>query len=74
MKDTYEADQIKAQLNKLDDLAYMQSESQEIIEDMVSALEAIIEVPNNTASDSRALREIIKIAKSALDKVVEVEL
>ena len=74
MKDTYEADQIKAQLDKLDDLAYMQSESQEIIEDMVSALEAIIEVPNNAASDSRALREIIKIAQSALDKVVEVEL
>ena len=74
MKDTYEADQIKAQLNKLDDLAYMQSESQEIIENMVSALEAIIEVPNNVASDSRALREIIKIAQSALDKVVEVEL
>lgn len=74
MKEQYEVAQLKAQLDKLDDLAYMQAESQEIIEDLVSALEAIVDAPNNMASDGRAVKEIIKIAQSALDKVVEVEL
>lgn len=58
-------------LDALDNVAFEQYQTQSALEKMVEALEQIIDTPNKMATDSRALREMVRIAQAALDEVVE---
>jgi hypothetical protein len=68
MKDTYEATKMQQELDKLADVAYEQYCSTQLA---IDALEQIVNVPYTAASDSRALKEVIRIATEALNVIKE---
>jgi|Laugrefa1bdmlbdn_1035148.scaffolds.fasta_scaffold17485_3 hypothetical protein len=61
-----ELDLVKAKV-MLSQIADDMFTAAETIDRLMHALEMIIEVPNNSASHSRALSEIVKIATQALE-------
>lgn len=68
MKDTYEVSKLQHDLDKLADIAYDQYCSTQLA---IDALEQIVNVPYTAASDSRALKEVIRIATEALNVIKE---
>jgi hypothetical protein len=68
MKDTYEVSKLQRDLDKLADVAYDQYCNTQLA---IDALEQIINVPYTAASDSRALKEVIRIATEALNVIKE---
>jgi len=63
--------ELKRALNVLDESAIEIYETREALELVVQALEDIINTPNKMASDSRAIKEMVRIATEAINQVVE---
>jgi hypothetical protein len=63
--------QLKRSFDLLDESAIEIYETREALELAVQALEDIVATPNSMASDSRAIKEMVRIAIDTLNKVVE---
>jgi len=63
--------QLKRNIDLLDESAIEIYETRQALELVVQALEDIINTPNKMASDSRAIKEMVRIAIEALNEVVE---
>jgi hypothetical protein len=63
--------ELKRALNVLDESAIEIYETREALGLVVQALEDIINTPNKMASDSRAIKEMVRIATEAINQVVE---
>lgn len=63
--------QLKRNIDLLDESAIEIYETRQALELVVQALEDIINTPNKMASDSRAIKEMVRIAIDALNEVVE---
>ena len=63
--------QLKRSIDLLDESAIEIYETRQALELVVQALEDIINTPNKMASDSRAIKEMVRIAIEALNEVVE---
>lgn len=63
--------QLKRSIDLLDESAIEIYETREALELVVQALEDIINTPNKMASDSRAIKEMVRIATEAINQVVE---
>lgn len=68
VKEQYEVSKLQLDIDKLADVAYEQYCSTQLA---IDALEQIINVPYTAASDSRALKEVIRIAIEALNVIKE---
>lgn len=63
--------QLKRSIDLLDESAIEIYETRQALELVVQALEDIINTPNKMASDTRAIKEMVRIAIEALNEVVE---
>ena len=63
--------QLKRNIDLLDESAIEIYETRQALELVVQALEDIINTTNKMASDSRAIKEMVRIAIEALNEVVE---
>jgi hypothetical protein len=68
VKEQYEVSKLQRDIDKLADVAYEQYCSTQLA---IDALEQIVNVPYSAASDSRALKEVIRIATEALNVIKE---
>lgn len=68
MKEKHNAEAYNYMLDSMADVAYDQYCS---IQLAIDALEQIVNVPYTAASDSRALKEVIRIATEALNVIKE---
>lgn len=69
--DYYVQVDMKEQVGKISDLSYEIYQLQSALDKSVKALDEIVDTPNKMATDSRALREVVRIAQAALDEVVD---
>jgi len=68
MKDTYEVAKLQQEVDRMDVIGY---ELYCNLEVAIDALNQILEVPNNAASDGRAVKEMVRIAKWALETILD---
>ena len=68
MKDQYEAVKAQQELDRMADIAYDQYCNLQVA---IDALNQIVDAPNKIASDTRALKEIVRIATWALNIIEE---
>jgi hypothetical protein len=65
--------QLKSSFDLLDETAIELYEINEALGMLMAALEDIIDVPNRTASDSRAVKEMVQLATAAISFIEELK-
>ncbi len=70
MKDEYEVSKLQQDLSKMMDVAYDEHCNRQIA---IEALEQIVQVPYDIATDARAVKEMVRIALEALEMVKQPE-
>lgn len=68
MKQDYKVADLQRQIDMMDNVAYDQYCNLQMA---IDALNQIVNVPYTAASDSRAVKEMVRIATEALDVVVK---
>lgn len=66
MKDEYEVSKLQQELTNMMDVAYDEHCNRQMA---IDALEQIVQVPYEAASDARAVKEMVRIALEALEMV-----
>lgn len=65
--------ELKRTLNILDESAIELYETRAALDMLLEALEKIVDAPNKAASDSRAVKDMVRIALAAIQTVEEWE-